>query len=457
MLSNSSGGFGAVALSALLADHSFAGSYSEPAIRLPHDRPRASSVIFLYMDGGVSQMDTFDPKPRLDLEHGKPYSGRIEATQFGEVGNVYKSPFKFRQCGESGIAVSELFPYVASCVDDLCIIRSMVSKFNEHQLANFLLHTGFGQQGQPSIGAWTVYGLGSESQNLPGYLVINGGLIPSGGIDNFGSSYLPANYQATLLKPDKIPVANIRSLEPTPQLAKRKQDLLRRLDRGVMERYGELNAIESAIANYEVAYRMQASVPDLADIDQESQATKRLYGLESEYEPTRIFARQCLLARRMVERGVRFIELTCPDTDNDRWDAHGDLPKNHGDNALATDQPIAALIKDLKARGLLDETLVVWAGEFGRTPFTHRKDGREHNPFGFSIWLAGGGVRGGLVYGATDEYGYHVVENKVEIHDLHATILHLLGLDHTKLTFRFGGRDMRLTDVHGNVVRDILA
>ncbi len=457
-LSRCGQGFGALAFAALQAEQAEARGTSPLAVKPPHFPPKARNVIFLYMDGGVSQIDSFDPKPLLDREHGKPFSAKIEPTQFDNIGTTLKSPWKFRPYGESGIPVSDLFPHVGECVDDLCIIRSMVSNFSEHNTANYFLHSGMGMQGRPSMGAWIGYGLGTENQELPGYIVVNGGLIPSGGIDCFGSGFLPATYQATMFRPRTEPVANILPRENPPSRQRAKLDMLRRLDQGVLERYGEVDAVESAIVNYELAFRMQAAVPELTDLSTERAATKRLYGLEAEFEPTRLFAQQCLLARRMVERGVRFVELTCPRTKgNDRWDAHSNLRKNHRENALATDQPIAALLRDLKTRGLLNETIVVWAGEFGRTPFAQGSDGRDHNPFGFTIWAAGGGFKGGFTYGATDEFGYRVVENRVEIHDLHAMILHLLGLEHTKLTFRFGGRDMRLTDVHGHIWEDLLA
>jgi hypothetical protein len=464
MLARSAGGFGAVALSALLADRAraaggapgTAGARGPFTPRPAHFRPRARSIIFLYMDGGVSQVDSFDPKPRLDREHGEPFGAKIEPTQFNNIGRVLKSPWEFHRHGESGIPVSALFPEVARHVDDLCVVRSMVSKFSEHQTANYFLHTGTGMQGRPSMGAWATYGLGSECDDLPGFIVLNGGLIPSGGLDNFGSSFLPATYQASVFKSGDTPLANVRPQEKDPAQQLSKLSLLRRLDQKVIERLGEVDQLESAIANYEMAFRMQAAVPGLMDLKGETAATKRLYGLESDYEPTRIFGNLSLIARRLVERGVRFIELTCPHTGNDRWDAHSDLRKNHADNARAVDRPIAGLLADLKERGLLDDTLVVWCGEFGRTPFAQGSDGRDHSPFGFTIWLAGGGVRGGMVYGATDDYGYRVVENRVEVHDLHATMLHLLGVDHKRLTFRFSGRDMRLTDVHGEVVREIL-
>ncbi len=457
MLQQCAGGFGAVALAALLRDPAY-GASDPLAPKSTHFPARARSVIFLYMDGGVSQVDSFDPKPRLAREHGRDFGARIEPTQFDNIGKTLKSPWGFRRYGRSGIEVSDLFPHVGSTIDDLCVVRSVVSKFSEHNTANYFLHTCFGQQGRPSMGAWVGYGLGSESQRLPGYVVINGGLIPSGGIDCFGSSFLPATYQGTILRPQKSPIANIQRLEKTEGAQARKLALLRRLDWGVVDRFGRVDALESAIANYETAAGMQQEVPGLVDFSRETQATQRLYGLESDYEHARTFGKQCLIARRMVEQGVRFIELTCPRIGgNDRWDAHSGLRKNHAENSLATDQPIAGLIIDLKARGLLDETLVVWAGEFGRTPFAQGGDGRDHNPFGFTVWLAGGGVKGGVTYGATDEYGYRVIEGRVEMYDLHATILHLLGLDHKRLTYRFGGRDMRLTDVHGQVVHDLLA
>ena len=466
MLKRTAGGFGAVALSALMADPAFAGRTSDGksiggkrnpfAEKKPHFDPKVKRVIFLYMDGGVSQIDSFDPKPSLDRAHGQRFGAKIEPTQFNNIGKCLKSPWAFKRYGRSGLPVSDLFQNVGRCIDDICVIRSMVSEFSEHQTANFFLHTCFGQQGRPSAGAWIGYGLGSENQDLPGYIVINGGLIPSGGLDNFGSSFLPATYQATIFKPADRPVANISPREKTPAIQKKKLALLDRLDRGVLDRYGKVDALESSIANYEMAFRMQAEVPLLVNVDDEPEHTRKPYGLDSEYKPTQIFARQCLIARRMAERGVRFIELTCPHTGNDRWDAHGGLRKNHSQNAKATDQPIAGLLTDLKQRGLLDDTLVVWSGEFGRTPFAQGTDGRDHNPFGFSLWLAGGGVRGGIAYGETDEYGYRTIDKKVEIFDLHATILHLLGIDHKRLTIRFSGRDMRLTDVHGHVVDEIL-
>ena len=458
MLRECATGFGALALAGLFAEAAPSDLRANPlAAKLPHFQPKAKNVIFLYMDGGPSQMDTFDPKPRLQAENGLPFKMKMEPTQFNNNGNTLGSPWKFAHHGESGTPVSELFPHIATCADDLAVIRSMTSEFSEHTSANYFLHTGVGIQGRPSAGAWTIYGLGSECENLPGFVVLNGGLIPVGGLDNFGSGFLPASYQASIFRSSGSAVANIAPQEPSADLALNKRRLRQKLDHIAAENFAHADAVEAAIVNYELAYRMQVAVPELTDLTAETVATKRMYGLESEYAPTRTFAAECLLARRLVERGVRFVELTCPSVGADRWDQHSNLKEGHENNARAVDQPIAALLKDLKARGLFDETLVLWSGEFGRTPFAQGSNGRDHNPYGFSCWLAGAGVRGGAIYGATDEYGYKVVENKAEIHDLHATILHLLGLDHKKLTFRFSGRDIRLTDVHGEVLHDILS
>jgi hypothetical protein len=421
--------------------------------------PKAKNIIFLYMDGGVSQVDSFDPKPRLEKEHGEDPASKfkVDDTQFGNVGKILKSPWAFNQYGESGIAVSELFPHIASCADDLAVIRSMVSNFPEHTNANYFLHTGSGLQGRPSMGAWINYGLGSENSNLPGYVVLDGGLIPPGGLDNFKNGFLPASFQSSILRAGAEPIANIRPADSITGIQDEKLAFLNKRDKGLLAALGEADEIESAIANYELAYNMQSSIPELTEFKAESEATKKLYGMDSQDPNTRNYAAQCLLARRLVERGVRFVELTCPSIGGfDRWDQHANLKTGHESNAHAVDQPIAGLLKDLKLRGLLEETLVVWSGEFGRTPFAQGNDGRDHNPSAFSMWMAGAGIKGGTIYGATDEYGYRVAENPVTIHDLHATMLHLLGVDHKQLTFRFGGRDFRLTDVHGNVVKDIL-
>jgi hypothetical protein len=447
-----------VALAALMHEQSRAAAVDAGSLvpRAPHHPAKAKSIIFLYMDGGPSQMDLFDPKPRLDEEHGQPIKVKIQPTQFNNIGNVLKSPWPFRNYGESGLPMSSIIPHIGSHADDICVIRSMTSEFSEHTNANYFLHTGHGLQGRPSMGSWFSYGLGTECEDLPGFIVLNGGLIPPGGLDCFHNGFLPATHQGSVFKAGAHPVSDIQRLEPTDSAQLRKLKLLRQLDRGVIGRLGPHDALESAVANYELAFRMQTAVPQLADVSQESKATQDLYGLNSDYPPTQIYGRNCLIARRMAERGVRFIELTCPGVGHDRWDQHGNLKKGHEDNCRAVDQPIGALLTDLKARGLLDETLVVFAGEFGRTPMAQGSDGRDHNPFGFSIWMAGGGVKGGMTYGATDDYGYFAIENKCDIHDLHATMLHLAGIDHTKLTTRFGGRDMRLTDVFGNVLTEIV-
>jgi hypothetical protein len=468
MLRRCANGFGAVALTALLADRSFGADESDSpeslqrelhpfAPRPTHFEAKAKHVIFLYMDGGPSQVDTFDPKPRLDRENGQPFGDKIEPTQFNNIGRTLASPWKFKQYGESGIPISDLFPFTAQHVDDMVVVRSLTSKFSEHTFANYYLHTGHGIQGRPSMGAWITYGLGSECQNLPGFVVLNGGLTPPGGLDNFNSGYLPATYQASVFNATDPAVANIKRLEADARFQLNKMQLMRKLDQGVLQRMGRLDALEAAIANYEMAARMQVAVPELMDFRDESQQTLDMYGLNASFRNTATYGRICLLARRLVERGVRFIELTCTGGNGDRWDQHGGLRDGHYKNALSVDQGIAALLTDLKQRGLLNETLVVFAGEFGRTPFAQGGDGRDHNPFGFSIWMAGGGVKGGTIYGATDEYGYKAVENRMEIHDLHATMLHLLGVEHTKQTFRFSGRDMRLTDVHGHVVKEIVS
>jgi hypothetical protein len=475
-------GFGSLALHCLLADGSL-GSDALGSDALPdgsrrggastatgdahrptggglHHRARAKRVIFLYMDGGPSQVDTFDPKPMLDRYNGQDPKRlfRTEPTQFNDDGRVLASPWRFRRWGESGLEVSDLFPHVAAhCADELAVVRSMISEFSEHTFANYFLHTGSGLQGRPSMGAWVHYGLGSVAANLPGFVVLNGGLIPPGGLDCFGSGFLPASHQASVFLPRGSGIPNVEPPAGRGEQARLVRQLASRLDQLGRHRLGQHDAFESAITNFELAAAMQTGVPELMRFPDEPEHIRQLYGLEAEYAPTRIYAAQCLLARRLVERGVRFIELTCPQVAGDRWDQHSGLKAGHENNARAVDQPIAGLLRDLKQRGLLSDTLVVWAGEFGRTPFAQGSDGRDHNPFGFSIWMAGGGVRGGQVYGRTDEWGYRAIENRVEIHDLHATMLHLLGVAHTRSTFRFGGRDMRLTDVKGHVLHRLIA
>ncbi len=461
MLSVCKTGFGSLALLGLFGGcGSDKTSIINQLMQTPHYLPKAKNIIFLYMDGGVSQVDSFDPKPRLEKEHGEDPNKKfsVDATQFNNVGRILKSPWQFKQYGECGMPVSELFPHIATCVDDIALIRSMVSNFPEHTNANYFLHTGSGLQGRPSMGAWVNYGLGSENNNLPGYVVLDGGLTPPGGVDNFKNGFLPATYQASILRTGEEPVANIKPTEPSTSLQQDKLAFTKQMDESLLGSVAS-NEMEAAISNYELAFQMQSSVPELTQFGSETEATKKLYGLYSDDPFTRSYGQQCLLARRLVERGVRFIELTCPNVGHgtDRWDQHANLKDGHERNAHAVDQPIAGLLKDLKARGMLDQTLVVWSGEFGRTPFAQGDNGRDHNPSAFSMWMAGAGIKTGTIYGQTDEYGYRVVENKVTIHDLHATMLHLLGIDHTHLTFPFSGRNFRLTDVHGNIINPVLA
>ncbi|MEX2261582.1 MAG: DUF1501 domain-containing protein [Bryobacteraceae bacterium] len=461
MLWRSANGFGGLALASLLAeDQARANSRAtDPMlVREPHFAPKAKSVIFLFMDGGPSHVDMFDPKPRLKQDDGKPLPIN-ETDPRNPSKSLWCSPFRFQKYGQCGADVSELLPHTAGCVDDMAIIRSMISDHTEHTAGNYFMHSGSAMQGRPSIGSWVTYGLGSECKELPGFVVMDTGMIPPGGLDLFNSGFLPASYQGMLFRKGRQPVADVMPREPSPELQRAKLDLLRDLDREVLKRYGPTGEIEAAIANYELAFRMQSAVPGLLDFANESEATRKLYGVD---EPdTDEFGRACLIARRMIEKGVRFIELLSPRRQGvDRWDQHGNLVRGLTLNCKATDKPIAGLIKDLKARGLLSQTLLVWGGEFGRTPTSqgtlNRGYGRDHHPYGFTMWMAGGGVKGGLVHGATDEFGYYAVDKKVHVHDLHATILHLLGLDHKKLTFQFSGRQMRLTDVHGNVVHDLL-
>ena len=456
MLASCLSGFGALVATSLLDGEALAAASSLPSPGT-HHRPRAKNIIFLYMDGGPSQVDTFDPKPRLVAENGRPFSIPMEPTQFNDNGNTLAGPWPFRPGGSCGTPVSDLFPHVRELADELLVIRSMTSQFSEHTNANYFLHTGAGLAGRPSMGAWTSYGLGRASRDLPAFVVLHGGLIPPGGVECFGNGFLPATHQASIVLPRGDGLADVRPREADPAAQARKRHLLETLDAAYARETGRADAVESAIRNWELAYAMQSAVPELMDLAGESDETKALYGVDDPWVPTATYARQCLLARRLVERGVRFVELTCPGTGHDRWDQHDSLAKGHGDNARAVDKPIAGLLRDLRRRGLLEETLVVWAGEFGRTPFAQGSSGRDHNPFGFSVWMAGGGVRAGTVFGGTDEYGYKAVDRPVDIHDLHATMLHLLGVDHRRLVHRFGGRDMRLTDVHGRVIGDWLA
>jgi hypothetical protein len=461
--------FGMLALSGLMADPAYAEAApgpgdAAPPMPRPHHPPRAKNVIFCFMDGGVSHVDSFDPKPMLAEHQGKPIGeSAVSKKSQSAAGRVWMgSPWKFAQHGRSGLWVSDLFPHLAGVADELCVVRSMVGELPLHGQQNLLLHTGRVTGSAPSFGSWVSYGLGSVGQNLPGYVLLDNGWLPNGGAENFASAFLPANHAATMLRARGVPVDNI---VPANSLAvqRRKLDLLRAQDGAFAAAAGaaEADAVESAVRNYETAFAMQARVPELADVAGESEATRRLYGLDSPDDYQRHYGLQCLRARRLVEAGVRFVEITCPLThaNNSPWDQHGELRKYHSQNAMITDRAVAALIADLRARGLLDETVVLWAGEMGRTPHTpavSETAGRDHHVNGYSVFLAGGGFKGGTAFGATDEFGNAAVEHPLTIHDVHATILHQLGLDHERLTFRFGGRDASLTDVHGRVVREIL-
>jgi hypothetical protein len=429
----------------------------------PKSSARAKRMIFCFMDGGPSHVDTFDYKPMLKKHQGQTIGSRwVSKKSQSDANRVwFGCPWEFKQRGQSGLWVSELFPRIAEVADKLCVVRSMVGELPLHGQSNLLLHTGRSIGMAPSIGAWLSYGLGTENANLPAYVLLNNDWVPNGGMENFGSSFLPANHQATMLRAKGNPVDNILPLDSSA-IQRRKLDSIAQLDRAFSQTTSDPQAIESMIANYETAFRMQTAVPELADISQEPEYIHKLYGTDSSDEHQRYYASQALRARRLVEAGVRFIEITCPsfDGNNSPWDQHGQLKVLHEKNARVTEQSVAALIQDLDQRGLLDETIVLWAGEMGRTPHTgaiNENTGRDHHVSGFSIFLAGGGFKPGSVYGQTDEFGANAIENPMSVHDLHATILHQMGIDHEALTFRYGGRDHRLTDVHGHIVNAILA
>lgn len=459
ILKCSAAGFGSLALASLLADNAPAASAADPlSPRPPHHPARAKRIIFLFMSGGPSHVDTFDPKPLLTRDDGKPLPFSKPRVQFNSTGNLLKSPWKFKQHAASGLWVSELFPRLAERVDDLCMIHSVYGTNPAHGGAVMKLHTGSDNFVRPSIGSWVSYGLGTENGNLPAFVTICPTLA-FGGINNWSSAFLPAVYQGTPLADASVPsdkakvkyISNARLPRDIQQLQLRR---LNALNREHQARSGPEASLEARINSFELAFRMQTELPKVEDISGESTATLRLYGLDNPV--TANFGRMCLMARRFAESGVRFIQVTHNDN-KVQWDQHSDLKDGHEKNAREVDVPIAGLLLDLKARGLLDDTLVWWGGEFGRTPTAEGTNGRDHNPEGFTMWLAGGGVKGGFRYGSTDDYGYFAAENKVHIHDLHATILHLLGLDHERLTYRYAGRDFRLTDVEGSVVRDVFA
>ncbi len=457
------GGVGMLGLANLFGQESVgseAKSANPLASKPPHHTARAKNVIFLYMPGGPSQIDTFDFKPRLIQDNGKPLPFAKPKLERSKTGNLLQPYWKFSKHGQSGTEVSELLPHMASCVDDLCVIRSMVGDNINHTGACFQLFTGEQTFSRPSVGSWLLYGLGSENQSLPGFMVIcPGKALPSHGTPLYSTSFLPANYQGALVSNLSDPIADLANSRRSRERQRTQIDLIKQLDESHLRHREEDSRLSARIESYEMAFRMQATAPEAFDLAGESRATLDLYGCDN--ATTDVFARQCLLARRLVERGVRMVQVLHQNSkDANRefiWDQHSNLMQDLTNNCQAVDQPVAGLIKDLKSRGLLDETLVVWGGEFGRTPTAEGTNGREHHPFGFTMWLAGGGIKPGIVYGATDEFGWHAVENAVHIHDLHATILHQLGLDHTRLTYRYGGRDYRLTDVHGHVVHEIIA
>ncbi len=452
ILKTTSCGFGYLALAGLFSQEGRAAAETSPlAPKKPHFAPKAKRVIFMFMQGGPSHVDTFDYKPALERDDGKTPS---EATGKGNR-KLMKSPWKFNPSGTSGLPISELFPNVAKHADDLCIVNGMVTDLPNHPQAAVQLHTGSFQFVRPSMGAWVLYGLGTENQELPGFITINP-ITRVGGAVNFGSSFLPAPFQGTPIGGEGqslakgVTIPNIANRELSRDQQRKQLDLLQSINRDRLAQDKVNSELEGVIESYELAFRMQTAVPKVMDFGSESSKTLEAYGIGS--GATDNFGRQCLMARRFAESGVRFIELG-----QSGWDHHNQLRTRLAANCGQIDQPIAALLADLKQRDMLKDTLVVWGGEFGRTPHAQNDNGRDHNAVGYSMWMAGGGVKGGLRYGATDEHGIRSVENKMHVHDLHATVLHLLGLDHEKLTYRYSGRDFRLTDVHGNVAKDIVA
>ncbi len=436
----------------------FPGSPNLP--KPPHFKPRAKSVISLFMSGGVSHVDTFDYKPALEKYHGMPLEGKGEIrVRQGFPGPLMKSPYKFKQHGQSGAWVSELFPHIANIVDDLAFIYSCQGRSNDHVLAHYEWNTGSILMGFPSVGSWVTYGLGSENQNLPAFVVIydaRGG--PFSGPANWSAGFLPAAYQGTVFRSTGDPILDLSppSKYVTPEQERARLDQLNRMNQDHAEKHPGSTELAARIASYEMAYRMQMCAPEAVDISRESEETKRIYGLDNPV--TAPFGKQCLLARRLVERGVRFVQLYSGSLLNqnvDTWDAHASIIDNHGLHAPEVDKPIAGLITDLKRRGLLDETLVMWHSEFGRMPISQRGLGRDHNPGAMTVFMAGAGIKGGQKIGATDEVGYKAEQQIVPCHDLHATALHLLGLDHKRVTYFFNGRHMRLTDVHGELIPQI--
>jgi hypothetical protein len=466
-LRNAGGGFGSIALVALLAEQGLlegaeadtsAAAPNPLAPRRPHHAARAKQVIFLFMSGGPSHLETFDPKPELQRLHGQrlPASfGPVKTRRAVDKNRLLGTKRTFKKHGQSGIEVSDLLPNIAACVDDICLLRGCWGDSVTHPESVYLMNTGFLRMGMPSLGSWLAYGLGTENQNMPAFVVLPdpAGWV-KGGAPAWGNGFLPAAYQGTVIRGGASPILHLQTPKGIScRQQRRTLEFVNRLNREHLRQRGPDSELSARIAAYELAFRMQAHAPEVVDIGRETPATRRLYGLDRPH--TAEFGLRCLLARRMVERGVRFVQPYCGDTNG--WDAHSDIEGNHQKLCAQSDLPIAGLLRDLKARGLLESTLVIWGGEFGRTPMSEGTKGRDHNPHGFSMWLAGGGVKGGTVYGATDAVGLRAEKNKTHVHDLHATILHLLGLDHKRLTFRHNGRNERLTENEGEVVEDVLA
>jgi hypothetical protein len=470
MLKRFASGFGMVGLASMLADsvlaeavmlanHNVPYDAAHPlALKPPQFAPRAKHVIFLFMSGGPSHVDLFDPKPRLAEYAGKPLPFEQPKLLRTKTVNCLPSPWKFSRHGQCGMEISELFPHLATRADDICLIRSMVADNINHNGACLQMNTGEETFSRPSLGSWLLYGLGTENQNLPGFVVISPSQ-PAQGAPLWSSSFLPAAYQGMQVMDLKKPIADLSNPKFSLPQQRKQLDALRQLNALHAAEREEDSRLSARIESFELAFRMQTEAAAAFDVETESKQTQSMYGVD---EPiTEHFGRQCLLARRLVERGVRMVQVYHTQTSKrsscQLWDQHGGLRTELANNCAATDKPIAALLTDLKERGLLDETLLIWGGEFGRTPTAEGKDGREHHPFGFSMWLAGGGTRGGLTHGSTDDFGWYATDKKVHVHDLHATILHLMGINHEKLTYRYSGRDYRLTDVYGNVVKEIIA
>jgi len=465
MLQRCGGGLGLLGLASLLREERLlAAPAADPlAPRAPHFAAKAKAVIWIFVNGGPSHVDTWDYKPELEKRDGKELEGFDKFTGFfsNAVGGLMKSPFEFRPYGQCGKHVSSIFPFLSQHVDKMAFIHSGHTESNNHSPALFMMNCGVPRMGFPCIGSWATYGLGSESRNLPAFVVMSdprGRGLPKGSAANWGAGFLPSVFQGTYFRPQGDPIDNLaRAKEMNAAQQRAQLDLLGELNQSHFRQNPFESDLAARIESFELAYRMQSAAPEALDLDREPAHIRRLYGLDEKH--CAHFAAQCLTARRLVERGVRCVQIYSGGMENQlSWDGHADIVGNHGGFALETDQPIAGLLADLAGRGLLDETLVIWGGEFGRLPLAQKaaKPGRDHNPHAFTYWLAGGGIKGGVSYGATDELGHKAVENKVHVNDLHATILHLMGMDHERLTFRLNGRDFRLTDVAGHVVREIL-